>query len=152
MCTVTFYLYVYYLTIAKCKETWIKSIFLLCCSLDSRPQYASFPNVSEVTENLILCSAFCVNRKLLDTLNISCIINAALELPYLPPDNSSIKYHKVPIMDASSTDIYQHFDDVCDIIHEVRNSCKKCSLSKCFSPIHYFIVFVWYLVLIDSLF
>lgn len=88
-------------------------------SLDSRSVYTQFPNVSEVTENLLLCSAFCVNQKLLDTFNIACIINAALELPYLPPSNSSIKYHQVPIMDVCNSNIYQYLDEVADLIHEV---------------------------------
>lgn len=82
--------------------------------------YTPYPNVSEITENLLLCSAFVVNGNLLNALNVTCIINAALELPYLPPENASIEYRRVPIADACTSNIYPYFDEIADIIYKVR--------------------------------
>lgn len=78
--------------------------------------------ISELTDNLILCSASSVNTNLLDTLNISCVINVAPELPDTPLHKSDIIYHKIPVLDSGNTRIYAFFDEAADLVHKVRIS------------------------------
>ena len=75
--------------------------------------------ISELTENLILCSASTVNTNVLDALNIACVINAAPELPDTPLHRSDVVYHKIPILDSGNTRIYQYFDEAADLVQKV---------------------------------
>lgn len=66
-----------------------------------------------------MCSASMVNEKLLNALNIGCVISAAPELPSLPLEDPSVIFHSVSVMDSCSADIIQFFDEVSGIIHAV---------------------------------
>lgn len=75
--------------------------------------------VSEITENLMLCAAASITEKLLNSLNVACIINAAEELPNPSLDRSSLMCHKILLSDTKYSNIYQYFDEVADLIHKV---------------------------------
>lgn len=75
--------------------------------------------ISELTDNLILCSASSVNSNVLDALNVACVVNVAPELPDTPLHRSDIVYHKIPILDSGNSRIYPWFDETADLIQKV---------------------------------
>ncbi|KAJ8952098.1 hypothetical protein NQ314_007591, partial [Rhamnusium bicolor] len=81
-------------------------------------------NLSELTENLILTSASSVNPHILETLNISCIVSCAPELPDIPQEDDFI-YHKIDVIDSSNSRILSYFDEAADLIQEISNSGKR---------------------------
>ncbi|XP_068903533.1 dual specificity protein phosphatase 21 isoform X3 [Tenebrio molitor] len=81
--------------------------------------------ISELTDNLILCSASSVNSNVLDALNVACVVNVAPELPDTPLHRSDIVYHKIPILDSGNSRIYPWFDETADLIQKVANSGGK---------------------------
>ncbi|KAJ8920842.1 hypothetical protein NQ315_015634 [Exocentrus adspersus] len=81
-------------------------------------------NLSELTESLILTSAASVNPNILETLNVSCIISCAPELPYTPVDDDVI-FHRINIVDSGSSRILPYFDEAADLIHKISTSGKK---------------------------
>ncbi|XP_063913895.1 dual specificity protein phosphatase 21 isoform X1 [Zophobas morio] len=112
------------------KENTVEEIFAECDSVEINSRSPSMMlllpgTISELTENLILCSASTVNTNVLDALNIACVINAAPELPDTPLHRSDVVYHKIPILDSGNTRIYQYFDEAADLVQKVANSGGK---------------------------
>lgn len=97
-----------------------KSFFFFRFEQNRQLTTAQPSQISQITENLFLCSAALVNEKLLERLGVTCIITAAPELPNFPLQNKSIIYRKVPVADSNSSNIFQYFDEVADLIHKVK--------------------------------
>lgn len=81
--------------------------------------------IAELTDSLYLCSAVAIRSASLTNLGITCVVNAAAELPDTPLPNDDIVYVKVPVMDRINCDLVQHFDTVSDLIHEIKTSGGK---------------------------
>lgn len=79
--------------------------------------------IAELTDSLYLCSAVAIRSANLTNLGITCVVNAAAELPDTPLPNEDIVYVKVPVVDRINCDLVQHFDTVSDLIHEVSKVC-----------------------------
>uniref|UniRef100_A0AAR5PFW2 protein-serine/threonine phosphatase n=3 Tax=Dendroctonus ponderosae TaxID=77166 RepID=A0AAR5PFW2_DENPD len=75
-------------------------------------------NVSLLTDHLVLTSAACISADIIEALGVTCVINAAPELPDMPCGRHVI-YQKVAINDSPHSDIAQFFDHIADIIEEV---------------------------------
>lgn len=80
--------------------------------------------IAELTDSLYLCSAVAIRSANLTNLGITCVVNAAAELPDTPLPNDDIVYVKVPVMDRINCDLIKHFDTVSDLIHEVSEICR----------------------------
>ncbi|GLV41385.1 uncharacterized protein CBL_06615 [Carabus blaptoides fortunei] len=81
--------------------------------------------IAELTDSLFLCSAVALRPSVLTALGVTCVVNAAAELPDTPLPNDSIVYFKVCILDRVQCDLLQHFDTVSDLIQEIRKSGGK---------------------------
>lgn len=79
--------------------------------------------VSVITDGLLLSSASALIDNVLQKFNITCVINAAAELPDSPVDKEIITYYKIPVLDASHIDLSLYFNQVSDIIHNVSIFC-----------------------------
>ncbi|KDR19773.1 dual specificity protein phosphatase 14 isoform X2 [Zootermopsis nevadensis] len=78
-------------------------------------------SVCEVTECLLLSAAPAVSPGLLRELGVSCVVNAASELPDTPlPQDRQVAYFKVGVEDRPNVDLLSHMDFVADMIEEVR--------------------------------
>lgn len=84
------------------------------------------PGISEILPSLYLCGAGVAIPVFLEKLQITCVINAAPELPDTPlpltPDGSKPVYLKVPVMDKSDNNISDYFDEVADLIEQIRQT------------------------------
>ncbi|KAI8046929.1 dual specificity protein phosphatase 18 [Drosophila gunungcola] len=90
-----------------------------------------FPGLSRLTPSLILCGAAAVVPAYMDKLGVSCVINVAPELPDTPlPSHGNPLYLRINAQDRSEVDLYKYFDEVADLIEEVRLS-GGCSLVHC---------------------
>lgn len=58
----------------------------------------------------------------LEQLNIKCVVNAAPELPDTPLPDTKPLYYQVPVMDKGEIDIKMYFDEVADLIEQVRQT------------------------------
>lgn len=58
----------------------------------------------------------------LDQLKITCVINAAPELPDTPLPDSKPLYFQVPVLDKGDVDIKVYFDEAADLIEQVRQT------------------------------
>ncbi|XP_017055749.1 dual specificity protein phosphatase 18 isoform X2 [Drosophila ficusphila] len=87
--------------------------------------------MSRLTPSLILCGAAAVVPAYMDKLGVSCVINVAPELPDTPlPSQKNPLYLRIDAQDRSEVDLSKHFDEVADLIEEVRRS-GGCSLIHC---------------------
>ncbi|XP_013103971.1 dual specificity protein phosphatase 18 [Stomoxys calcitrans] len=81
----------------------------------------SFPGVSQLLPSLYLCGASVLSPTLITTLGINFVINASSELPDTPlPSTTNTLYLRVSIPDRPSAELSKHFDEVADMIEEVR--------------------------------
>lgn len=98
-------------------------ILFLIFSLKSRIR---LPGISEILPSLYLCGAGVAIPVFLEKLGITCVINAAPELPDTPlpltEDGSKPLYLKVPVLDKSNINISDYFDEVTDLIEQVRQT------------------------------
>lgn len=83
------------------------------------------PGISEILPSLYLCGAGVAIPIFLEKLGITCVINAAPELPDTPlpglsNDSSRPVYFKVPVLDKSDINISDYFDEVADLIEKNR--------------------------------
>jgi len=77
--------------------------------------------VCEVTVSLFLSAAPAVSPGRLRELEVTCVVNAASELPDTPlPNDREIAYLKVGVEDRPTADLLSHMDFVADMIEEVR--------------------------------
>lgn len=99
------------------------SSFFFVCSLKPRIR---LPGISEILPSLYLCGAGVAIPVFLEKLGITCVINAAPELPDTPlpltPDGSKPVYLQVPVMDKSDMNISDYFDEVADLIEQIRQT------------------------------
>ncbi|XP_073843604.1 dual specificity protein phosphatase 18 [Musca autumnalis] len=86
----------------------------------------SFPGVSELLPHLYLCGASVLSPTVITTLGINLVINVAAELPDTPlPSTAPILYLRINIADRPSAELSKHFDEVADMIEEVRQNGGK---------------------------
>lgn len=86
-----------------------------------RPSTTSiFTSVAQLTDHLYLCAARAVNINMLQEKDVTCVINATIELPNLPVPG--IEYVKVAVDDSPFANISIYFDKIADLIHE---TCQK---------------------------
>nr|XP_022912010.1 uncharacterized protein LOC111422993 [Onthophagus taurus] len=74
--------------------------------------------VSHITDHLLLSSATAADPSALEYFKITCVMNAAAELPDTPMRNPSTKYFKISIYDNTTADILSHLDYTSDTIHK----------------------------------
>lgn len=84
-----------------------------------------FPGISEILPSLHLCGAGLAMPLVLGKLGIKFVVNAAPELPDTPLPDSKPLYLRVNILDKGDADLKTHFDEVADLIEEVRESDGK---------------------------
>ena len=73
--------------------------------------------------SLFLSAAPAVSPGRLRELGVTCVVNAASELPDTPlPNDREIAYLKVGVEDRPTADLLSHMDFVADMIEEVRLS------------------------------
>lgn len=58
----------------------------------------------------------------LEQLKVTCVINAAPELPDTPLPDTKPLYLQIPVMDKGDIDIKLYFDEVADLIEQVRQT------------------------------
>eukprot|EP00096_Caligus_rogercresseyi_P014373 TRINITY_DN6882_c0_g1_i3.p1 TRINITY_DN6882_c0_g1~~TRINITY_DN6882_c0_g1_i3.p1 ORF type:complete len:155 (-),score=48.54 TRINITY_DN6882_c0_g1_i3:100-564(-) len=73
-----------------------------------------FSEISEVTTDLYLSSAFAIKDEALREHDITLIINATKELPLWP----TIDVIRIPLVDSSIQDVYKYFEEVSNIIQK----------------------------------
>lgn len=86
------------------------------------------PGISEILPSLYLCGAGVAIPVFLEKLGITCVINAAPELPDTPLslfDGSKPLYRQVPVLDKSDINISEYFDEVADLIEQTRQTNGK---------------------------
>ncbi|XP_050334291.1 dual specificity protein phosphatase 18 [Bactrocera neohumeralis] len=93
--------------------------------------HTPFPGISQLTPSLYLCGAGVVMPMILDQLQVRFIINVAPELPDTPLSSvTKPLYLRINAYDRPATDLSVHFDEVADMIEEVRQLGGK-SLVHC---------------------
>lgn len=98
-------------------------MFLFCFSLFSIPAVRlRLPGISEILPSLFLSGAGVAVPCFLEQLKINCVINAAPELPDTPLPDSKPLYFQVPVLDKGDIDIKSYFDEVADMIEQVRQT------------------------------
>ncbi|KAM8703922.1 hypothetical protein ACLKA7_008534 [Drosophila subpalustris] len=93
--------------------------------------HTPYPGISRLTPALFLCGAAAVVPSNLDKLGVSCVVNVAPELPDTPLSSvSNPLYLRINAQDRTGVNLAAHFDEVADLIEEVRLS-GGCSLVHC---------------------
>ncbi|XP_055315684.1 dual specificity protein phosphatase 18 isoform X2 [Sitodiplosis mosellana] len=95
---------------------------------ESLKSHIRLPGISEILPSLYLCGAGVAIPVFLEKLGITCVINAAPELPETPLpliDGSKPVYLQVPVLDKSDIDISNYFDEVSDLIEQIRQTNGK---------------------------
>nr|XP_036220648.1 dual specificity protein phosphatase 18 [Bactrocera oleae] len=93
--------------------------------------HTPFPGISQLSPSLYLCGAGVVMPMILDQLQVRFIINVAPELPDTPLSSvTKPLYLRINAYDRPDTDLSLHFDEVADMIEEVRQLGGK-SLIHC---------------------
>lgn len=81
--------------------------------------------------SLYLCGASVISPQVLTQLGINFVINVASELPDTPlPNSTNILYLRINILDSTHAEISKHFDEVSDMMEEIRQNGGK-SLVHC---------------------
>ncbi|XP_031634632.1 dual specificity protein phosphatase 14 [Contarinia nasturtii] len=87
------------------------------------------PGISEIFPSLYLCGAGVAIPVFLEKIGITCVINAAPELPNTPlpldANGSTPVYLQVPVLDKSDINIAEYFDQVSDLIERTRQTNGK---------------------------
>lgn len=93
-----------------------------CSPLHFRPNppRSRLPGISEVLPSLFLCGAGVAIPCFIEKLGVTCIVNAAPELPDTPLPDSNPLYYQVPVLDKGDIDLKYYFDEVADLIEQVR--------------------------------
>ncbi|XP_067645399.1 dual specificity protein phosphatase 18 [Eurosta solidaginis] len=90
-----------------------------------------FPGISQLLPNLYLCGAAVAIPMFLDQLEVRFIINVAPELPDTPLSSvTKPLYLQIAVFDRTDADLSLYFDEVADMIEEVRQFGGK-SLVHC---------------------
>lgn len=94
------------------------------CFLFSSPprKLQQYPGISEILPSLYLCGAGAFRPDTLEKLQIAFVVNAAPELPDTPLPDTKPLYIQIPVMDLGHVDLKAHFNEVADLIEEVRQS------------------------------
>ncbi|XP_037940375.1 dual specificity protein phosphatase 18-like [Teleopsis dalmanni] len=94
-------------------------------------KHTPFPGISELLPSLYLCGAGVAMPQILDQLEVRFIINVAPELPDTPLSSiTKPLYLRINASDRPDVDLAAHFDEVADMIEEVRQLGGK-SLVHC---------------------
>lgn len=96
----------------------------------SHPPRSRLPGISEVLPSLFLCGAGVAIPCFIEKLGITCVVNAAPELPDTPLPDSNPLYYQVPVLDKGEIDLKYYFDEVADLIEQVRLA-DGCSMVHC---------------------
>lgn len=84
-------------------------------------QQIHYAGISEILPTLYLCGAGVLTPRVLASLGINFVVNAAPELPNTPlPDSDKPLYLRIEILDKPDVDLKSHFDEVADMIEEIR--------------------------------
>lgn len=90
------------------------------------------PGISEILPSLYLCGAGVAIPVFLEKLGITCVINAAPELPETPLpliNGSKPVFLQVPVLDKCDNEIsysiMDYFDEVADLIEQTRQTNGK---------------------------
>lgn len=94
-------------------------------STDRIDQPARFPGISEILPSLYLSGAGVAIPCVLDKLKVNFVVNAAPELPDTPLSDSNPLYLRVNVLDKGEVDLKTYFNEVADVIEEVRESDGK---------------------------
>lgn len=79
--------------------------------------------ISQLLPSLYLCGASVISPQILTQLDINFVINVASELPDTPlPAATKILYLRINVSDSTHTDLGKHFDEVSDMIEEIRRN------------------------------
>lgn len=78
------------------------------------------PGISEVLPSLYLCGAGVAIPCFIEQLAVTCVVNAAPELPDTPLPASRPLYYQVPVLDRGDNDLMRYFDEVADLLEQVR--------------------------------
>lgn len=93
--------------------------------------HTPFPGISQLLPSLYLCGAGVAMPMVLDKLQVRFIINVAPELPDTPLSSvTKPLYLRICVHDRPTSDLSVHFDEVADMIEEVRQLGGK-SLVHC---------------------
>lgn len=94
---------------------------LISFAIYSIEERRRLPGITEILPSLYLCGAGVAIPIFLQQLGITCVINSAPELPDTPlPDAPRPQYLQIPILDKSDVNIRLYFDEVADLIEDVR--------------------------------
>ena len=84
------------------------------------PVRRTLSGIAQVTDELLLCGAPALSPLVLGGLGVTCVVNAAPELPDTPlPVSSDVHYIRVNVRDTPSEDIIASLDAVADTIERV---------------------------------
>lgn len=86
----------------------------------SNQQRSRLPGISEVLPSLFLCGAGVAIPCFIEKLGVTCVVNAAPELPDTPLPDTEPLYYQVPVLDKGDIDLKYYFDEVADLIEQVR--------------------------------
>lgn len=95
----------------------------------SLPTQIRYPGISEISPSLYLCGAGVAIPIFFEKLGITCVINAAPELGDTPlpiAEDAKPLYLQIPVLDKSDINIAIYFDEVADLIEEVRETNGRC--------------------------
>lgn len=100
----------------------------MCPLFCSESPKVRFAGISEILPSLYLCGAGVAIPIFLEKLQITCVINAAPELGDTPLsliDETKPLYLQIPVLDKSDINIGVYFDEVADLIEQVRQTNGK---------------------------
>lgn len=84
-------------------------------------QQIHYAGISEILPTLYLSGAGVLTPRVLTSLGINFVVNACPELPNTPlPDSDKPLYLRIEILDKPDVDLKSHFDEVADMIEEIR--------------------------------
>lgn len=84
-------------------------------------QQIHYAGISEILPTLYLSGAGVLTPRVLSSLGINFVVNAAPELPNTPlPDEDKPLYLRIEILDKPDLDLKSHFNEVADMIEEIR--------------------------------
>lgn len=81
------------------------------------------PGISQILPSLFLCGAGVAIPCFIEQLGVTCVVNAAPELPDTPlPAHNQPLYYQVPVLDRGDIDLKYYFDEVADMVEQVRQA------------------------------
>uniref|UniRef100_T1J1P0 Ubiquinone biosynthesis O-methyltransferase, mitochondrial n=1 Tax=Strigamia maritima TaxID=126957 RepID=T1J1P0_STRMM len=88
-----------------------------------RTEFGIFQQIAQLADHLYLSGARAVQSDRIVERDVTCIVNATVELPNLPIPN--VDYLKVPVNDTPHSNLYNYFDVAADKIEEIRRKGGK---------------------------